>query len=48
MRFREMDLTNYNKLKTIYEEEYNLFLNLKNPVGTSITTHDSGKTISFI
>lgn len=48
MRLRELDPANYNQLTTIYEADYNLFLNLKNPANTLISTYDSGKRICFV
>lgn len=43
-----MDTANYNELTTIYETEYNLFFNLKNPASGSISTYHTGKYICFV
>ena len=48
IRFRELDPANYNQLTTIFETEYNLFFNLKNPDSTAILTYDTGKRICFV
>ena len=45
LRLRELQAN--NELKTIYEEEYNLFLNLKDPDSSLIVTYDTGLHISF-
>ena len=37
-----------NELQTIYEEEYNLFLNLKSPDSSLIVTYDSTDFVSFL
>ena len=43
-----MDISNLNWLTTIYEAEYNLFFNLKNPASTSISTYNTTKCICFV
>ena len=47
IRFRQMDTTNYNLMTTLYEAEYNLFLNLKTPASAP-QTYDTGKRICFV